>query len=286
MNAIDHGRVLLLGHTGKLGRALQAAFSSRGEVVGRNRSDFDAATPGAAAALLESVSPTVVLNTVAFQGLDAAWREPDAAFRLNALFPRELALAAHARGVVLAHFSTESVFGDEPGGPYTEADAPAPRNVYGLSKFAGETAVRALLARHYVFRLPMLFGPDPRHAQFVERLLQRARHGEALAVSQDVVTSPTYTPDVAATVLAVVSEGRPWGTYHVANAGSTSLHGFMRELFDRLGWPVDMRAVSHAAFPQHDLKNTHTPLASIHLPPLRAWQAAVAAYAREIEPVF
>lgn len=272
-------RVLLLGHTGKLGRALDYAFRDAGEVVRRNSADFDAAVPDVAAALVAEVAPTLVINAVAFQGLDACWAQPERALRINALFPRELACAAQRAGAAMIHFSTECVFGGMPGqGPYGETDMPAPLNIYGLSKFGGEAMVRAHVERHYVVRLPMLFGEDPRGQQFVERMVARARRGEPVAAATDVVTSPTYVVDAAACVRALWEDGRPWGTYHVANAGAASLHTFMQELLGGLGLGGVLRAASHAEFPQRDTKNTNTPLVSVLLPPLRPWQEAVAAF--------
>jgi len=273
------GRVLLLGNTGKLGRALEAAFRGAGEVIGRNSGDFDAATPGAGAALVAEVAPALVINAVAFQGLDACWAQPERALRINALFPRELACAAEQAGAAMIHFSTECVFGGTPGGgPYRETDMPAPLNVYGLSKFGGEAMVRAHVKRHYVVRLPMLFGEDPRAQQFVERMVMRARRGDPVTVATDVVTSPTYVVDAAACVRGLWQDERPWGTYHVTNAGAASLHTFMRELLVGLGLEGVLRAASHEDFPQRDTKNTNTPLTSVLLPPLRPWPEAVAAF--------
>ncbi len=276
---VSAGRILLLGHTGKLGRALARALAAH-TLEGRSRPDCEANQPATAEALIAALRPDVLINTVAFQGIDACWGQPDAALQVNTWFPRALAQAAAAREIPLVHFSTECVFPDAAAGAaWTEADAPSPVNLYGLTKFGGEAFVRALAPRHYIIRLPLLFGEDPRASQFVERMLARARRGEPLAVSADVVTSPTYAADAAAAVAALLASGAPWGTYHVTNAGQATLHDLMRALLDAFGVRAELRAASHREFAARDIKNVNTPLASVRLPALRPWREAVAAFA-------
>ena len=64
--------------------------------------------------------------------------DPDRAYRVNALAPRNLALAADALGAKMVQFSTDDVFAKASHHPYNEFDAPAPESLYGKSKLAGE----------------------------------------------------------------------------------------------------------------------------------------------------
>lgn len=280
----DRRRVLLLGHTGKLGRSLEGALPPSDEVHPANSRTLDAADFDQVRALLETTRPDIVFNAVAFLGIDPCERDPERALRLNALFPRLLAETACARGFTLVHFSTDAVFGDLAQGAYCESDAPSPVNVYGLTKFGGDCFVRDLAPRSYVLRIPLLFGPTDRTTQFVERMLARVRTGErSLSVADDIVFTPGYTPDIAAAAIALVAGSAPFGLYHLANSGVTSLHGLLSRILSGLGSEVVLERASHRDFPSLGKKNTRTPLVSEKLPPLRPWQNAVDEYCRTLK---
>lgn len=272
-------RVLLLGHTGKMGTALAEAFADDHEVVGVGSRDVDAADFPAVAALVERTEPDLVVNTVARLGIDACEREPSLAMKINAMLPRLLGRLASERGFTLVHFSTECVFSGRKGEPLAEGDEPDPVNIYGYSKFAGDLAVRDATERHYIFRLPVLFGEGPKRGQLVERMIDRAEAGEAeLRIADDIVTSPTYALDAAHTVRSVVEgDSRP-GLYHLANHGQASLHELMREMMANLGLRTRVHRASYRDFPSLAEKNTFTPLRSGKLAPLRSWRDATAAY--------
>jgi dTDP-4-dehydrorhamnose reductase len=271
---------VILGHTGKLGHALAAAFAGRDRVVGRNSWDFDAQNIESVRRVVAEADPEVVINAVAMQGLDACDREPEKAFRINALFPKALAEMARDQGFLLVHFSSECVFNDEKGEAYTEDDAPAPLNVYGATKHAGDCLVRALAPRHYVFRLAIQFGAGGRRDQFVERMIRAARTGGTLRAADDVVTSPTYSADVAREVTRILEAQLPFGLYHVANEGRASLYELVTEIVAGLGLKAEVRRASHRDFPASARKNLCTPLRSAKIPPLRPWREAVGEYCR------
>src|SRR5260370_40936061 len=76
-------------------------------------------------------------------------REPEKAFAVNALGPRNLAQVARGLEAVLMHGSTGYVFDGSKGSPYVEEDAPRPLNVYGISKLAGEDFGRSTTERDF-----------------------------------------------------------------------------------------------------------------------------------------
>ena len=59
-------------------------------------------------------------------------------FRVNTLFPRNLARLVASRGVRLIHVSTDCVFSGTGKGDHTEIDVPDATDDYGLSKLLGE----------------------------------------------------------------------------------------------------------------------------------------------------
>lgn len=274
-------RILLLGDTGKLGRALRAAFDAGDEVVGANSRTFDACDFDATERLVRDVRPDRIYNAVAMLGVDPCERDPARALRLNALFPQLLARLASAGGFGLVHFGTDAVF-DGPGGePFAEGDAPCPPNVYGLTKFGGDAFVLAEAPRAFVFRVSLLFGPTDRRDQFVEKMVAKAIAGEGpLRASDDIVLSPTFSTDAARAAVSLVEGGGSPGLYHLANAGRASLHDLLVRIAAGLGLPVRIEKASHRDFPSIGKKNRFTPIRSERIPPLRRWEDAVDAYCR------
>jgi dTDP-4-dehydrorhamnose reductase len=271
-------KVLLFGRTGKLGTALARAFDGW-QVTGLGSRDLDVRDFAAVDRTVAAAEPEIIVNAAAFLGVDPCEKEPAAAARVNTLFPRRLARLAMARGAMLVHFSTETVFSGAKGDFYGEDDEPDPINVYGFTKFASELAIRDATPHYYVFRLPVLFGPSPRRNQLVERMIDKVRAGETtLRLADDIVTSPTYSLDAAETVRRIIEKQRPFGLYHLANTGRASLFDLMTEAIRLLRLPARVERASWRDFPSLAAKNTVTPLRQDRLPPMRPWQEALAAF--------
>ena len=162
-------RFAVLGAAGQLGRDLCPRLP--GEVVPLTRADIDLDQPEAIPAQSPRCRPDVFVNCAAYNFVDKAETEPDAAFAVNAWGVQALARACRAAGAKLVHFSTDYVFGLDANrtAPLTEDDAPGPVSVYGLSKLAGEYLVRGVCAEH---------ARDP-HLRAVRRVGQR-REGRQL----------------------------------------------------------------------------------------------------------
>ena len=282
----DRPRVLLLGHTGKLGLALQAAFGEGCELRGCSRANgLDAGDFPALAGVLRSFGPDLVLNAAALNGLGPCERDPASALRLNALLPRFLAESSRELGFTLVHFSSDAVFDGQAGGrAYLESDPANPINVYGLTKFGGDCFVQSEARDYYIFRLSLMAGPCPHRTQFAERMVDAARAGLALRVADDILCSPSYSVDIAQAVRAILERRPPAGLYHLANAGSASLFRVVQELLGNLGLAPPLQAVAHTEFPAQARKNLATPLRSEKLEPLRGWEAAFAAFCRAPGP--
>lgn len=277
-------RLLLLGSRGKMGTALAEALAGTCELIPKCSADFDAADFGAARLLVKSERPDLVVNTVAFLGIDPCEKDPGLALRLNSLFPRLLAELAEEEGFTLAHFSTDAVFDDAKGGFYTEDDTPRPLNLYGLTKYGGDCFVRAACAKHYIFRLPVLFGESARNTQFVEKMLAKAGQGAGpLRVSGDIFSSPTYSLDAARAVAEILGAERPFGLYHVANEGKASLFDLMSAIAAELRLGAAVEKASFRDFPFTGTKNTNTPLASAKGVRLRPWREAVKEYCARLK---
>ncbi|MBU2102107.1 MAG: NAD(P)-dependent oxidoreductase [Candidatus Omnitrophota bacterium] len=277
-------KILILGNTGKMGCALSDAFSAGFAIVGKHSTDLDMSDVSRLERLIEEVVPDIVMNTVAFSGIEQCEQKPQDAFCVNALLPKALAQLSREKKFTLVHFSTDAVFNDEKQDYYRESDPCRPLNVYGIAKYAGDCFIRAIAPDAYIFRISILFGRTTKNTQFVEKMLARIRAGEhSLKISSDIVVSPTYNKDVACAIRDMIERNQAPGLYHLVNQGKASLYDLMNEIVRNLRLPVEITKASHKDFPSVAVKNTYTPLASERVKPLRPWQEAVGEYCSEIK---
>jgi dTDP-4-dehydrorhamnose reductase len=282
----------VLGSAGQLGRDLCPRLP--GEVVALTRERADLTRPDMLRATLADLRPDLVINCAAYNFVDRAEAEPEAAFAVNAWGVRQLAGVCRDLDCVLAHFSTDYVFGlDETRRtPYTETDAPGPVSVYGLSKLAGEYLVRATCPRHFVIRTCGLYGvwgSGGKGGNFVETMLRVAGQGKPLRVVADQMCTPSYTADVATAAAALVQTNR-YGLYQLTNAGSCSWYEFASMIFQTAGVSADVTPITSQEYAAAARRPGYSVLAagayqSLGLSPLRAWREAVAAYLEERQRV-
>jgi dTDP-4-dehydrorhamnose reductase len=278
----------VLGVNGQLARELCPRLT--GEVIALTRAQADLTRPDTLRATLAEHQPDVVVNCAAYNFVDRAESEPEAAFAVNAWGVRSLALVCRDLGCTLVHFSTDYVFGldEDRRTPYAETDAPGPVSVYGLSKLAGEYLVRALCPRSFVIRTCGLYGirgSGGKGSNFVETMLRLAGQGKPLRVVIDQVCTPSYTVDVATAAAALVQTGRP-GLYHLTNTGSCSWYEFAQAIFESAGEKPNLSAITSREYGSPARRPAYSVLAmrayeSLRLAPLRPWREALAAYLQQ-----
>lgn len=162
-----------------------------------------------------------IAHLAAFTRVDACESEREHAQKVNGLGARNAALAASKSGAAVLLISTDYVFDGISGRPYRPYDAVAPASEYGRSKWAGEQAVREVLARHLVVRTSWLFGRGG--PNFIDTILARARSGQPLSVVDDQRGSPTWTRHLAAQLVRLIASAQ-YGTYHCTNSGDCTWH--------------------------------------------------------------
>jgi dTDP-4-dehydrorhamnose reductase len=216
-------RVLVTGARGLLGAAIAREFDDT-DLHAFAHHDLDVTSPSSVAAAFASARPDVVINCAAYNDVDRAELEPDAALRTNALGVLSLARAAGHADAIFVHYSTDFVFDGESNRPYVEEDAPNPRGVYATSKLVGEWFA-ADATRAYVLRVESLFGhPGPSGARrgslgtIVDRILTDAE----VPVFVDRTVSPAYTADVARATRALMDASLSPGVYHCVNSGAAT----------------------------------------------------------------
>ena len=232
-------KVVLFGANGQLGSDLNKVFRAAGDtVVALTHAQVDVCDEARVAELLAAEKPEVVLNTAAFHKVEECEKKPELAFQVNASAPMRLAAACQKSGAVLVHFSTDYAFGGYAHSkPYEETDRPAPLNVYGVSKVAGEDLIAYNTDRYFVVRVCGLYGiagSSGKGGNFVENMLKKALAGDAIKVVEDQVLTPTYTVDLAEAVRKLVLSGN-FGLYHLSSEGQCSWYEFTRHIFECAG---------------------------------------------------
>jgi len=274
-------KILITGARGQLGHALQAALSEH-ELIALDHHQLDITHLETVRAVVQMYRPDLVLNAAAFNAVNIAESNPDAAYRGNALGPRNLAVVSAALNISLLHVSTDYVFAGTSSRPYHEFDTPRPRSVYGASKLAGEEAVRALTPRHYIVRTAWLYHTIGRN--FPKTICGQAQEKSEVHVVNDQFGSPTYAPHLAAAIARLILTDA-YGTYHFAGQGGTNWFELTRVLYRLLGIRTPVRAITTAEFPQPVERPRYSVLTTLQDPQilLPPWEEGVAEYVKRIQ---
>ena len=283
-------KIAVLGAAGQLGRDLLPRLAALGDVVPLSRADLDLSKADTIAPVVAAVRPDVFVNCAAYNLVDKAESDPEAAHAVNAAGVRALADACAGIWAKLVHFSTDYVFGGEVGRdtPFAEGDAPSPVSVYGVSKLAGEGHALGAAANNLVIRTCGLYGvwgSGGKGGNFVETMLRLAGQGKPLRVVNDQRCTPSYTADVADAAVGLIARGAG-GLFHVTNAGDCTWYEFAAEIFRQAGLTPALTPITSAEFgaaakrpPYSVLSNEK--LTAVGVPKPRPWQEALAAYLTE-----
>src|SRR4051794_11420561 len=229
-----HRRAAVFGAAGQLGVELVRELKTRGcDVLAWRRAEVDITDRAAVESALTHFDAEVVFNAAAYNQVDVAEKEPQAAFLVNALAVRNLALACRQVDANLVHFSTDYVFDGTARHPYVEDDPTHPLGAYAVSKLAGELYAQAYLDRALVVRTSGVFGPGgltTARGNFVELMLRLAGGGKPIRVVEDHVASPTFAPLLASRTIDLVERDQA-GVFHIGGGTPTSWFQFAQSIF-------------------------------------------------------
>ncbi|QIO98844.1 dTDP-4-dehydrorhamnose reductase [Bradyrhizobium symbiodeficiens] len=248
-------RILLTGTSGQVGGALLPLLNASHVVLAPQRAELDLSQPETVDEALDGLAPDLIVNPAAYTAVDKAEDEPELALRVNAASPAAMAAWAAKRNVPLIHFSTDYVFDGSGETPWREEDECAPLSSYGRSKWEGERAIRSSGAPHLILRTSWVYAA--RGTNFLRTMVRLARERDELRVVADQFGSPTAAASIAEATLTIIGRRKrtedlakdfeaTQGLVHLANAGTTSWHGFATAIVDGLkvrGQPVKAAAV-------------------------------------------
>ena len=277
-------RILLFGGWGQLGSDLVAAAADRHSLARPRRAEVSVTDRDGVARAVQAYGPDAVIDAAAFHRVEECEADVEEALAVNAVGAWNVAVAARGAGARAVYVSTDYVFDGERADGYAEDDQPRPLSVYGMSKVAGEHATRVGCPDALVVRASGLFGhagSSGKGGNFVETMLTKSAHGEAISVVDDQTFSPTCSRDMAERILLLLERQVPPGIYHCANEGSCSWFRFAQTIFELAGVEADLApraaGVQVVRRPRCSVL-LDTKATGLGLPPNRSWEEGLRWY--------
>lgn len=235
-------KVLITGVSGQLGNDAAKVLTARGvDFLGVSSKEMDITDRDAVLGMFSEYRPDAVLHCAAYTQVDRAEDEPERCMSVNADGTRYIAEACREIGAKMLYVSTDYVFPGTEDKPWETDDPTGPLNVYGMSKLAGEQAVRELVEKHFIVRTSWVIGEHGNN--FVKTMLRLAENYNELRVVDDQIGSPTFTADLAP-LLCDMLETDKYGCYHATNEGFCSWAELAEAVFRLSGKNVTVRHVS------------------------------------------
>ena len=220
-------KIVIIGANGQLGSDLCLALKEH-EIIPLLHEDIEITQSDSVKSRLDKIRPEVIINTAALHDLSICEKEPEQAFLVNGIGPRNLALWCKENDCALMHISTDYVFGGEKDSPYVETDAVSPLNSYGITKLCGELFVTSILDKHVIIRTSGLFGTHPcrgkKSKNFIEMFLGLIEGKDIVEFGGKEISTPTFTQDLSEQI-RIILEKKLYGIFHVTNEGQSSWFG-------------------------------------------------------------
>lgn len=259
-------KILVTGCNGQLGRTIRkeyaasdVEFINTDVVEGEGVVSLDITDVDAVLKLVRAEKPDVIINCAAHTNVDKCEEQWDLAYKINAIGPRNLSIAATEADAKMIHVSTDYVFEGNGTRPYTEFDAPNPVSAYGKTKLEGENFVKEFAKKHFILRTAWLYGDGK---NFVKTMLALAENHDELNVVCDQVGTPTSAVELAK-MIHYLEGTENYGTFHATCEGDTNWADFAEAIFKRAGKNVKVNHVTSKQYKEMNPASANRPAYSI-----------------------
>lgn len=235
-------KIIVTGCNGQLGRAINVKYGNNTdiELVNTDVGELDITDIDKTIEFVRQVKPYAVINCAAHTAVDACETDVDNAYKINAIGPRNLSIAARETGAKLMHISTDYVFAGDASEPYIEFDTPDPQGMYGKTKLAGEHFVEQFAKDYFIVRTAWLYGDGK---NFVKTMLRLSETKDEIGVVKDQVGSPTSTLELVKIIDTLIwSEN--YGLFHGTCEGVCSWADFATEIFRLAGKNTKVKGIT------------------------------------------
>ncbi|MBU2597649.1 MAG: dTDP-4-dehydrorhamnose reductase [Actinobacteria bacterium] len=220
-------KILITGSKGQLGSELVELLSKDNEVYGFGHEELDITDKNCVIEIISKIVPDIIIHSAAFTNVDGCESNIKTAFDVNIIGTGNVAMASKKNKSKMVYISTDYIFDGKKNSPYLESDIPNPVSIYGISKYGGELVGKHFLDNFFIVRTSWLYGK--RGKNFVNTILDIAKDKKELRVINDQVGSPTYVPDLAKAISALIST-KYYGIYHITNSGECSWYEFTKKI--------------------------------------------------------
>ena len=259
-------KILVTGCNGQLGRAIrmeyeneQIAFINTDVIEAEGIIALDITDIDQVMRLIKSEKPDVIINCAAHTNVDACEKQWDLAYKINAIGPRNLSIAASEVNAKMIHVSTDYVFEGNGQKPYTEFDMPNPVSAYGKTKLEGERFVQQFADRYFILRTAWLYGDGK---NFVKTMLRLAETHDEVSVVCDQLGTPTSAVELARMIHYLEGTDN-YGLFHATCEGDTNWAVFAEEIFKLAGKNVKVNHVTSEQYAQMNPASANRPAYSI-----------------------
>ena len=259
-------KILLTGCNGQLGRAIQQVYDNdemdficTDVVEGNGIISLDITNIQSVMDLARASKPDVIINCAAHTNVDKCEEEWDLAYKINAIGPRNLSIAATEVGAKMIHVSTDYVFEGNGTKPYTEFDATNPVSAYGKTKLEGENFVKQFANRYFILRTAWLYGDGK---NFVKTMLGLSEKYEQVNVVCDQLGSPTSAIELAK-MIRFLEATENYGLFHATCEGDTNWASFTEEIFRLSGKQTKVNHVTSKQYKEINPASANRPAYSI-----------------------
>lgn len=239
-------KILITGAYGMLGSDLREVLKNQ-ELIVTGSKDLDITDEEKVIDFICENSPDLVINAAAYTAVDDCETNYDDAYAVNALGPKNLAIACNKQDIPLIHISTDYVFDGSKRTPLIETDKLGPQSAYGKTKLAGEKFIQENTDKYFILRTAWLYGLHGNN--FVKTMLELAENHDEITVVHDQVGSPTYSFDLAVATTNLLFSDK-YGIYHVTNEGACSWCEFAKLIFELSDVDVKVIPVTTEEFPR------------------------------------
>lgn len=278
-------KILVTGSNGQLGRAINKQYkgSTEFEIVNTDVAELDITNIDATIKMMEEVRPYAIINCAAHTGVDACESQQDMAYRINAIGPRNLSIAATKVGAKMIHVSTDYVFEGNGSRPYLEFDTPNPQGMYGATKLAGEKFVQQFAKEFFIIRTAWLYGEGK---NFVKTMLNLSESNDTVRVVGDQFGTPTSATELAKAI-AYLLPTENYGIFHGTCEGMCSWADFAKEIFRLAGKDTKVDAITTAEYPTPAVRPAYSVLENYMFKltsdfTFASWEDAIAEYMKTL----
>ena len=283
-------KILVTGCNGQLGRAINQQYAGDTDVEMINTDVFqpdvmelDITNIDKVLSVILEVKPDVIINCAAHTAVDLCESQQDAAYRINAIGPRNLSIAAAKVGAKMVHVSTDYVFEGNGTKPYMEFDTPNPQGMYGATKLAGEQFVQQFAKDYFIIRTAWLYGEGK---NFVKTMLRLAESNDTVRVVGDQYGTPTSAVELSKAIKSLIPTSN-YGIFHGTCEGMCSWADFAKEIFRQAGKDTKVDYITTAEYPTPAVRPAYSVLENYMLKlttdfSFASWEDALAAYMKTL----